>query len=138
MTLDNEDDPAAPSQASSDNAPPISAFTVNAENDVCSWWSAPTATGTATNVLKPRLNPLCPRNEIPLEISNLGKSCESKHGLCDIQHVPNQSRVAKYYANADWTETQKKVVSILKKWRLQMLAVDIVMDRPVYQAAWGS
>ena len=34
MTLDNEDDPAAPSQASSDNAPPISAFTVNAENDV--------------------------------------------------------------------------------------------------------
>jgi hypothetical protein len=34
MALDNEDDPAAPSQASSDNAPPISAFTVNAENDV--------------------------------------------------------------------------------------------------------
>jgi hypothetical protein len=28
-----------------------------------------TATGTTTNVLKPRLNPLCPRNEIPRGIS---------------------------------------------------------------------
>ncbi|KAJ6146721.1 hypothetical protein N7497_008703 [Penicillium chrysogenum] len=36
--------------------------------------------------------------------------------------------------NQDWTETREKVVSILKKWRLQMLAVEIVMDRPVYQA----
>ncbi|KAJ6178250.1 hypothetical protein N7519_008711 [Penicillium mononematosum] len=34
----------------------------------------------------------------------------------------------------DWTETREKVVSILKKRRLQMLAVEIVMDRPVYQA----
>ncbi|KAJ9486013.1 hypothetical protein VN97_g7340 [Penicillium thymicola] len=36
--------------------------------------------------------------------------------------------------NQDWTETREKVVSILKKRRLQMLAVEIVMDRPVYQA----
>ncbi|KAJ5251625.1 hypothetical protein N7489_002035 [Penicillium chrysogenum] len=36
--------------------------------------------------------------------------------------------------NQDWTETREKVVSILKKWRLQMLAVEIVMDRLVYQA----
>ncbi|KAJ5262241.1 hypothetical protein N7524_007546 [Penicillium chrysogenum] len=36
--------------------------------------------------------------------------------------------------NEDWTETREKVVSILKKWHLQMLAVEIVMDRPVYQA----
>ncbi|OQE20849.1 hypothetical protein PENFLA_c015G07408 [Penicillium flavigenum] len=34
----------------------------------------------------------------------------------------------------DWTETREKVVAILKKRRLQMLAVEIVMDRPVYQA----
>ncbi|KAJ6136438.1 hypothetical protein N7512_001598 [Penicillium capsulatum] len=33
----------------------------------------------------------------------------------------------------DWTETREKVVSILKERRLQMLAVEIVMDRPVYQ-----
>ncbi|KAJ5530813.1 hypothetical protein N7527_004206 [Penicillium freii] len=34
----------------------------------------------------------------------------------------------------DWTETREKVISILKKPRLQMLAVEIVMDSPVYQA----
>ncbi|KAJ5578129.1 uncharacterized protein N7459_007093 [Penicillium hispanicum] len=34
----------------------------------------------------------------------------------------------------DWTQTRENVVSILKKRRLQMLAVEIVMDRPVYQA----
>lgn len=34
----------------------------------------------------------------------------------------------------DWTETREKVVSILKKRHLHMLAVEIVMDRPVYQA----
>jgi hypothetical protein len=33
-------------------------------------------------------------------LQNLDKSCESKHELCDIQQVPNQSGVAKYYANA--------------------------------------
>lgn len=34
----------------------------------------------------------------------------------------------------DWTETREKVVSILKKRHLQMLAVQIIMDRPVYHA----
>jgi hypothetical protein len=36
--------------------------------------------------------------------------------------------------NQDWTKTREKAVSILKKRRLQMVAVEIVMDRPVYQA----
>ncbi|KAJ5360905.1 hypothetical protein N7517_010096 [Penicillium concentricum] len=36
--------------------------------------------------------------------------------------------------NQDWTEAREKVVSILKTRRLQMVAVEIVMDRPVYQA----
>ncbi|KAJ5261428.1 hypothetical protein N7478_012023 [Penicillium angulare] len=37
----------------------------------------------------------------------------------------------------DWRETREKVVSILKRWHLQMLAVEIVKDRRVYQARTG-
>ncbi|KAJ6186635.1 hypothetical protein N7519_007936 [Penicillium mononematosum] len=34
IARDNEDDPAAPSQASTDHAMPISAFTVDTDNDI--------------------------------------------------------------------------------------------------------
>ncbi|KAJ5720925.1 uncharacterized protein N7483_008859 [Penicillium malachiteum] len=35
--------------------------------------------------------------------------------------------------NKDWTSTREKVISILKRWRFQMLAVEIVKDKPVRQ-----
>jgi hypothetical protein len=50
-------------------------------------------------MLKLRISGVVPKN-FRYCLHNLGKSCELKHELCDVQQVANQNGVAKYDANS--------------------------------------